>query len=170
MPEDDTTDWKAEAAKAKAALDAANTDVEKWKALSRKNEDQAKSNAEKAKKFDELDEASKTEVEKERARAEAAEKALKDRDAADEQAKADREAAEEAKKVRTEVAKAKGVPEGTLRGATKEDFEAHADELIAAGLKATPAPSSDGQGDTGGQIGGAGEKSADELVTAALGK
>lgn len=31
--------------------------------------------------------------------------------------------------VRAEVAKAKGVPEAALRGSTKEEFEAHADEL-----------------------------------------
>lgn len=39
------------------------------------------------------------------------------------------EAAKEVAKVRSEVAKAKGVPEAALRGSTKEEFEAHADEL-----------------------------------------
>lgn len=43
-------DWKA--------------DAEKWKALSRKNEDSAKANAEKAKRFDEFEESQKTEQQK----------------------------------------------------------------------------------------------------------
>ncbi len=38
-------------------------------------------------------------------------------------------------KVRDEVARAKGLTASLLRGSSKEDFEAHADELIAAGLK-----------------------------------
>lgn len=52
------------------------------------------------------------------ARAEAAEAAVKSHD----EAKA-------VQAVRAEVAKAKGVPEAALRGSTKEEFEAHADEL-----------------------------------------
>lgn len=39
------------------------------------------------------------------------------------------EAAKEVARVRSEVAKAKGVPEAALRGSTKEELEAHADEL-----------------------------------------
>lgn len=137
---------------------------EKNKALSAKNAEVS----DKAKKYDELEAANRSELEKVQARADAAEKALQERTAADEQAKAERDAAEQAKKVRAEVAKAKGVPEGTLRGSTKEDFEAHADELIAAGLKPVAAPSSDGQGNNGGQVSTTDEKSADELVDAAL--
>lgn len=123
---------------------------------------------EKAKKYDEAQAASRTELEKAQARADAAEKALNERAAADEKAKAEADAAAEAKKVRAEVAKAKGVPESALRGSSKEEFEEHADELIAAGIKPKPAPSSDGQGDTGSQVSETDEKSADELVAAAL--
>lgn len=158
------------AAEAEEKLKAAEADAEKWKSLSRKNEERATANAEKAKKLDELEESGKSEVDKERARAEKAEKALAERDEADQKAKEAAEAADAAKKVRTEVAKAKGVPESALRGSTKEEFEEHADELIAAGIKPAGAPSSDGQGDTGDQVSETDEKSADEIVDAVLGK
>lgn len=46
----DTTDWKAEA--------------EKWKKHSRKHEEQSKSNADKAKRFDELEEQNKSDLQK----------------------------------------------------------------------------------------------------------
>lgn len=118
----------------------------------------AAENADKASKFDELEEANRTELEKVQARADAAEKRLQERDAKD-----------EAAKVRDEVAKAKGVPASALRGSSKEDFEEHADELIAAGIKPAVAPSSDGQGDTGEQVSETDEKSADEIVNAAVG-
>lgn len=124
---------------------------------------------EKAKKYDEAQAANRTELEKAQARADAAEASLKERTAADEKAKAEADAAAEAKKVRAEVAKAKGVPESALRGSSKEDFEEHADELIKAGLKPKPAPSSDGQGDVGDQVSETDEKSADEIVKAAVG-
>lgn len=39
-------------------------DVEKWKALARKHEERAKENADKARRFDELDEASKSDIQK----------------------------------------------------------------------------------------------------------
>lgn len=51
----------------------AQADAEKWKALSRKHEDQSKANADKAKRLDELETANQTELERETARAEAAE-------------------------------------------------------------------------------------------------
>lgn len=50
-------------------------EVAKWKELSRKNEQRAKENSEKAKKFDEIEDANKTEMERLKERAEAAEKA-----------------------------------------------------------------------------------------------
>lgn len=133
--------------------------------------DQVTANAgavEKAKKYDELEAASRTDLEKAQARAEAAEKSLKEREAADEKAKAEADAKAEAAKVRTEVAKTKGIPDTLLRGSTKEEFEAHADELIAAGIKVKPAPSSDGAGDQGEPITGGSEKSADEIVKSVL--
>ena len=117
----------------------------------------AEENAEKAKKFDDVEEASRTELEKAIARAEKAEESLSDREAQDERIK-----------VRDAVAKAKGLPPGLLRGSSKEEFEEHADELIAAGIKPAAAPSSNGQGDNGEQVSETGEKSADELAEAAL--
>lgn len=135
-------------------LEKARAEAEKWKALSRKNEEQAKANAEKAKKFDELEEANKTEQEKLLARAEAAEKRLADRDAKD-----------AAAATAAEVAKVKGVPVSALRGSTKEELEAHADELLELMPKKPAAPSADGQGD-GEQIGD-GDMSADDIVNAA---
>ena len=45
-------------------LKAAEADREKWQNLSRKNEERAKANAEKAKRFDELEAASKSDLEK----------------------------------------------------------------------------------------------------------
>jgi membrane protein involved in colicin uptake len=146
---------------AETALAAAQNDADKWKALSQKNEKRAAENAEKAKKFDDID---KTEVERERARAEAAETALKEREEADAKAKADADAAEAAKKVRDEVATAKRIAPTLLRGSTKEELEAHADELIAAGLKPASGPSSDGQGENGEQVSTDGEPSVDDIV------
>lgn len=136
----DTTDWKAEA--------------EKWKTLSRQNEERAKTNAEKAKSFDELEEANKTELEKWKTRAETAESKVTEFESAKERAT-----------VRAEVAKAKGIPEAALRGSSKEELEAHADELIELGIKPAAAATSDGQGDTGDQVSTDGEKSADEIVS-----
>lgn len=138
-------------------LDKALAEAEKWKALSRKNEDQAKANADKAKKYDELEAASATELEKMTARAESAEKW-----------KADRESKDAAAAMAAEIAAEKGVPVSALRGATREELEAHADELAAILPKKPPAPSADGQGE-GGQIGD-GEMSADDIVKAATGR
>lgn len=135
-------------------LEKARAEAEKWKALSRKNEEQAKANAEKAKKFDELEEANKTEQEKLLARAEAAEKKLSEREAKD-----------AAAATAAEVAKEKGVPVSALRGSTKEELEAHADELLAILPKKDPAPSADGQGE-GEQI-KTGDMSVEDIVSAA---
>lgn len=159
----------AEEAAAKAAEDAANADTPeakleaaladaaKWKALSRKNEDAAKANAEKAKLHDELEEANKTEQQKLTDRAEAAEKKL-----------ADREAKDTAAAMAKEIAEAKGVPMSALRGSTREELEAHADEIAAILPKKPPAPSADGQGE-GDKIGD-GEMSAEDIVKAATGR
>ena len=70
-------------------------EVAKWKAMSRKNEERAKENEAAAKRLAEIEEANKTESEKLQARAEAAEKALAERDA--------KEALEFAKKVKFPV-------------------------------------------------------------------
>lgn len=150
---------------AETALTTAQNDAEKWKALSQKNEQRAKENAEKAQKFDDID---KTEVERERARAEKAEKALEERTAADEKAKSEKDAAAAAKKLREDVATTKRIAPSLLRGSTKEELEAHADELIAAGVKPAAAPPAEGQGENGEQVSTDGEKSADDIVADVL--
>jgi membrane protein involved in colicin uptake len=142
------------------ALREALADAEKWKALSRKNEEQAKSNADKAKKFDDHEEATKSELEKLQARAEAAEKVI-----------AEREAKETAAKLREEVAAEKKfadrkISASALRGSTREELEAHADELLELVPAPPAAPSADGQGATGKPI-GEGELSVNDIVAAA---
>jgi hypothetical protein len=142
----------------KKALADALAEVEKQKGFSRTWETRAKENSDKAKRFDEMDEASKTEQQKLQDRLTAAEKALADRDSKD-------KAAETAK----EVAKAKGITDASvLRGSTQEELEAHADQLLALLPKTAPTTTADGQGNT--QTIGAGEQSADDVVKAALGK
>lgn len=111
-------------------------EAEKWKALARKHEGASKANADKAKQFDELTEAQKTELQKAIDKAEAAEK---------------RAAELEAKSVRSDVAAAKGVPANLLSGTTQEELEASADALLAfRGEKPKP---DFGGGDRGGDVG-----------------
>lgn len=101
-------------------------EVEKWKALARKNEQRAKANAEAADRLAALEEQDKTEVQKLTDKATAAET---------------RAAAAEMAGLRLEVALDKA-PEGMsvaqvrklakrLAGTTREDLEADADELFA---------------------------------------
>lgn len=123
------TDWKAEA--------------EKWKNLSRKNEDTAKANSAAARKLAEIEEANKTEIEKAQARAEAAEKEL---------VKSQTEA------LRAQVAlNMKLTPSQAKRlvGATREELEADAAELLADLKSNAPSetPSSQGQGKQGEPVG-----------------
>lgn len=141
-------------------LAAALADADKWKALSRKNEARADENADKAKSFDALEEANRSELEKITARAEAAEKII-----------ADNKAKDDAAALRAEIAKEKKfeerkVPATALRGSTREELEAHADELLALLPAPEPAPSADGQGNTGQPIGD-GDMSAEDIVAAA---
>lgn len=116
------------------------SEVDKWKALARKNEARAKENADKAKRFDEIEEASKSELEKVLARAEAAESKL-----------AEREKAEAARKLAEEVAREKSegrevpIAASVLRGATREELEAHADSILAL-LPEKPKAATDGSG------------------------
>ncbi len=151
---------KTEGATLEEQLAAALADAEKWKGLSRKNEERATSNADKAKKFDEHEEANRTELEKMQARAEAAEKAVQDRDAKDASVK-----------LRDEIAKEKGFDErkisaSALRGGTREELEAHADELLALVPAPATTASAEGQGANGTVI-GEGELSVDDIVQAA---
>ena len=114
-------DWRAEA--------------DKWKSLARKHEDQSKANADKAKQFDEITEAQKSELER----------------ANDRAAQAEAKAAEiEQRALRAEVAAAKGVPVELLSGSTQEELEASADALLAFRGK-PPAPDF-GAGDRGGDL------------------
>jgi len=119
-----------------------SAEVEKWKALSRKNEERAKANEGKAKSFDDLEEANRTESEKLQARAEAAEKAL-----------AERDAKETLTALVAEVAKDKNVPAAILRGATREELEEHAGTYLASLPVIPNAPSADGLGTVGEPIG-----------------
>ena len=93
-------------------------DSAKWKAMSRKWEGQAKTNSGAQKRLDEIEEANKTEAQK------AADKAtLSDKAAAD--------AKQELARLR--VAMRKGLTEGQAKrliGATEEELEADADELL----------------------------------------
>lgn len=119
-------DWEAEA--------------KRWKDLARKHEDRAKENFDKAKQFDEFTEAQKTEQEKLLARAEAAEK----------------KAAEvELRALRAEVAAEKGLTAAQAKrlvGATREELETDADELVETFKAATKRPDFGG-GDRGTDVG-----------------
>lgn len=120
-------DWKAEA--------------DKWKALARKHEDASKANADKAKLYDESQEASKTELQK-----------LQDQLAA-----AQQEAAKaSAQALRAQIAQAKGVPAELLSGDTEETLNAAADALLAfrgEAPKPPVAPPAAGQGKVGEPVG-----------------
>jgi hypothetical protein len=125
MPEDAAaqtataqTDTGTQADTASAATDPA-AEVAKWKALARKHEDQAKSNSAAAQKLAQIEEANKSEAQK----------------AADRVTAAERTASEATlKALRYEVGIEKNVPSNLLRyltGATKEELEANAAQLIA---------------------------------------
>jgi uncharacterized membrane protein YqiK len=101
-PEPKPKDWESEAAK--------------WKALARKHEDQSKANADKARQYDEITEAQKSELDKALERA----------------TKAEQQAAEiELRATRAEVASEKGVPVPLVTGANREEMEAAADAALA---------------------------------------
>lgn len=99
-------DWKAEA--------------EKWKALSRKHEQQAKANADAARRLKDAEDADKTEVQK------LTELAAQHEKAAGES---------RSELMRLRVAMRKGLTEAQAKrliGATEEELEADADELLAS--------------------------------------
>ncbi len=106
-------------------------EVEKWKSLSRKNEDRAKANSGAAKRLEEIENASKSETERLNARADAAEKA-----AAEHQATA----------MRLEVAFDKGLTPAQVKrlvGSSREDLESDADEIKRDFPAATTRPRGD---------------------------
>lgn len=128
MPENEEETAAEETAPAEPDFKA---EAEKWKALSRKHEAQAKANAEAAKKLSEMDDATKSEVERAIARAEAAEKKASEA---------------ESKALRLEVAAAKGLSPSQARrlvGSTAEELEADADELLESFKPADTASTSD---------------------------
>lgn len=132
------TDWVAEA--------------NKWKALSRKHEDQSKANADKAKQFDEITEANKTAIDK----------------AVDRAAKAEARAAEvEVRALRAEVAADKGVPADLLSGSTQEELEASADKLLAfRGKAASPDFGAGARGGDAGKVKQMTQSELDQLSAA----
>ncbi len=118
-------------------------EVEKWKAMSRKNEARAKENESAAKRLAEIEEANKTELEKAIARAEAAEKAIQEREEADERAR-----------VAAEVATEFGIDAGVLRGATRDELEEHAKQIKSLIPKTPKSPGDFASGDVGDPIAG----------------
>ncbi|MDF7641732.1 hypothetical protein PT279_09065 [Bifidobacterium sp. ESL0784] len=97
----EVTDWKAEA--------------EKWKSLSRKNEAQAKSNADKARQFDEFQESQKTELQK----------------AQDEAAKYKAEfEAQQVKSLQAETAAKNNIPVSLLTATTQDALDAQVKALL----------------------------------------
>jgi hypothetical protein len=129
-------------------------EIDKWKALSRKNEERAKANETAAKRLSELEEGQKSEIEKALARAEEAERRAQEI---------------ELEALRASVALNKGLTSSQAKrlvGSTLEELEADADELLAdlKANKPAKAPSSDGQGVQGEKVGtGAQIVSRDQL-------
>ena len=103
------TDWKAEA--------------RKWEARAKDNLASARVNEDAAKRLAELEDAQKTEAQKQQEALEKAQRELAELTVA---------------KTRAEVAAAKGVPAELLTGSTQEELEARADDLIA--WRGEPAP------------------------------
>jgi chemotaxis protein histidine kinase CheA len=99
-------------------------ELEKWKALARQNEARAKANADKAKRFDEIEEANKTELQKAQ---EAAATAAADA----QQARLDA--------LRARTAATNGVPEELLVGQNEEELAASVQRLLAFKGTDTPA-------------------------------
>lgn len=107
------TDWKAEA--------------RKWEARAKDNLASARANEDAAKRLAELEDAQKTEAQKQQEALEKAQRELAELTVA---------------KTRAEVAAAKGVPAELLSGGTQEELEASADALIAfRGEQSVPTPS-----------------------------
>jgi len=103
-PEVAEVDWKAEA--------------RKWESRAKENLAAARSNETAAKRLAEIEEASKSELEKALARAEQAELRIQAF-----------ESEKQIKQWKDEVAEATGVPAAALSGSTREEIEAHASVL-----------------------------------------
>jgi hypothetical protein len=139
QPQTGDLDWKAEA--------------EKWKAMSRKHEQNEKTNADKARRFDELEEQSKTELQK------AQEAAAKS------QAEAE---ALRLENMKARIALEKNVPVELLAGNNEDTIRASADKALEwRGITppATPPASTSSQdaGNRGEPISGEQQLSQDDL-------
>lgn len=122
------TDWKAEA--------------RKWESRAKENLSAAKANEDAAKRLSEIEEAQKTEAQKQQEALDRAQRELADLTVA---------------KTRAEVAAAKGVPAALLSGSTQEELEASAAALIEFRGESTPTspfpkadPSQGAKGSAGG--------------------
>jgi hypothetical protein len=105
-------------------------ELEKWKALARQNEARAKANADKAKRFDEIEEANKTELQK-------AQEAAATAAAEAQQARLDA--------LRARTAATNGVPEELLVGSNEEELTASVQRLLQfKGTEQPAAPRSSG--------------------------
>lgn len=114
-----TSDTDSKADQDTAGDQTGTDDVAKWKALARKHEAQAKSNADAAKRLAEIEDANKSEVEKATQRV------------ADAEARAK---AAETRALRLQVAAEKGLTvkqAGRLAGETLEELQADADDFLA---------------------------------------
>lgn len=107
-------------------------EVAKWKELSRKNEQRAKENSEKAKKFDEIEEANKTELERLQSRLAEAEKAA---------------AEEKVERLRATKAATSGVSIDLIPAGTEEQMDAaiaaaiaFKDAAVAEATRQKPSP------------------------------
>lgn len=110
------TDWKAEA--------------RKWEARAKENREAAKANEDAAQRLAEIEEANKTEAEKQAEDLAAAQKRI-----------AEYERREQEAQWAKEVAEDTGIPVEALRGSTKEALEAHAQQLKSLGVgQVPPAP------------------------------
>lgn len=141
---DDTasTDQLGDAATSGASeLEQLQTELEKWKALSRKNEARAKENAEKAGLYDEASEKNKSELQKAIERAEKAEA---------------RAAQAEKVNVKSRVAAQKGIDPDLLPDGDEDTLTQIADRLIAwrdaAKPKGTPAAAAGERGEKVGDV------------------
>lgn len=120
------TDWKAEA--------------RKWESRAKENLSAAKANEVAAKRLTEIEEAQKTETQKQQEALEKAQNELAELTVA---------------KTRAEVAAAKGVPAALLSGSTQEELESAADALLEfRGESPSPFPKADPSQGVKGTSGG----------------
>lgn len=154
VPDEAQTEEKEIAETATTSDRDLQAEIDKWKALSRKNEERAKANESAAKRLSEIEEGQKSEIEKAMARAEEAERRAQE---------------VELEALRASVALNKGLTPSQAKrlvGASLEELETDADELLAdlKASKPAKAPSSDGQGVQGEKVGtGAQIVSRDQL-------